>query len=193
MVAAEGPDDLTRLLAAWSGGEKAALDRLIPLVYAELRVQARRQLSRERRNHTLQPTALVHEAFLRLAGQNRAQWQNRRQFFAVAAQTMRRVLVDHARAHAAAKRGQGKTLIALEDAPEPGRQPEVDVDVLALDEALDRLAALDPRQARVVELRYFGGLSAEDTASALEVSLATVNRDWAMARAWLFRALGGVT
>lgn len=189
MVAPEGPDDLTRLLAAWSGGDKGALERLLPLVYEELRAQARRQLSRERRNHTLQPTALVHEAFLRLQGQRSAQWENRRQFFAVAAQVMRRVLVDHARAHAAHKRGSGKTLIALEDAPEPSKQ--LDVDVLALDEALDRLAALDARQARVVELRYFGGLSGEETASALEVSLATVNRDWALARAWLFRALGG--
>ena len=167
----------------------AALDRLLPLIYGELRRQARLQLRHERSGHTLQPTALVHEAFLRLVGQSRAQWQNREQFFAVAAQTMRRVLVDHARAHAAAKRGDGRTLISLDDAPEPAAPP--DVDVLVLDQTLDRLAAIDPRQARVVELRYFAGLSAPETAAALEVSLATVNRDWAMARAWLFRELGG--
>lgn len=189
MAGTDSSSELTELLAAWSGGETAALERLLPIVYAELRAQARRQLLRERRNHTLQPTALVHEAFLRLQGQRRARWENRRQFFAVAAQTMRRVLVDHARSRAAAKRGSGQTLIALDDAPEPSQQPNVDV--LALDQALDGLAALDARQARVVELRYFGGLSAEETALALEVSLATVNRDWALARAWLFRALGG--
>jgi RNA polymerase sigma factor (TIGR02999 family) len=177
--------DITRLLAAWRDGEQGALDRLVPLVYQELREQARRQLGRERKDHTLQSTALVHEAFLRLAGQSRAQWQNREQFFAVAARLMRRVLVDHARARAAAKRGASPTRIALEDAPEPAVQP--DVDVLAL----DRLAAVDERQARVVELRYFGGLSAEEAAKLLEVSPATVARDWAMARAWLFRELSG--
>ena len=181
--------DVTELLVAWRGGEPGALDRLIPLVYQALRNQARAQLGRERAHHTLQPTALVHEAFLRLAGQGRAGWQNREQFFAVAARVMRRVLVDHARARAAAKRGDGCTRIAWDDAPEPSSQP--DVDVLALDEALDRLAALDTRQARVVELRYFGGLSAEETGALLGVSLATVKRDWTMARAWLFRELGG--
>jgi RNA polymerase sigma factor (TIGR02999 family) len=189
MVSPESPEDVTRLLQAWSRGEKAALDRLIPLVYGELRAQARRQLSRERRNHTLQPTALVHEAFVRLAGHDRARWQNRQQFFAVAARAMRRVLVDHARGRAAIKRGEGKTLLALDDVPEPAR--EAGVDVLELDRALERLAEIDPRQAQVVELRYFGGLTAEETAAALDVSLATVNRDWAMARAWLFRRLGG--
>ena len=182
-------DDLTRLLVAWSHGEPGALDRLVPLVYGQLRRQARLQLRHERAGHTLQPTALVHEAFLRLVGQSRAQWQNREQFFAVAARAMRRVLVDHARARAAAKRGDGRTLIALDEAPDPAAPPAVDV--LALDQALDRLAAIDLRQARAVELRYFAGLSAPETAAALEVSLATVNRDWAMARAWLFRELGG--
>ncbi len=189
MMSLADPEDLTQLLLAWSRGDKAALDRLIPIVYDELRAQARRQLSHERRNHTLQPTALVHEAFVRLAGQDRARWQNRQQFFAGAAQAMRRVLVDHARARAAVKRGEGRTLLALEDAPEPAAQAEVDV--IELDQALERLAVIDPRQARVVELRYFGGLTAEEAASALDVSLATVNRDWAMARAWLFRQLGG--
>jgi RNA polymerase sigma factor (TIGR02999 family) len=182
-------DDLTRLLVAWSHGELGALDRLMPLIYGQLRQQARRQLRHERAGHTLQPTALVHEAFLRLVGQSRAQWQNREQFFAVAARAMRRVLVDHARARRAAKRGDGRTLIALDEAPDPAAPPAVDV--LALDQTLDRLAAIDPRQARVVELRYFAGFSASETAAALEVSLATVNRDWAMARAWLFRELGG--
>jgi RNA polymerase sigma factor (TIGR02999 family) len=181
--------DLTRLLVAWRSGDAGALDRLVPLVYGELRRQARLQLRHERAGHTLQPTALVHEAFLRLFGQSRAQWQNREQFFAVAARAMRRALVDHARARAAAKRGDGRTQLALADAPEAAAA--AGVDVLALDEVLDRLAALDPRQARVVELRYFGGLSASETAIALGTSLATVNRDWAMARAWLFRELGG--
>ncbi len=185
---AEDPEPLTGLLRAWSGGDRAALDALVPLVYAELRAQARRHLWKERRNHTLQPTALVHETFLRLQSQRRAHWQNRRQFFAVAAQTMRRVLVDHARARIAAKRGAGRTLVPLEDAPAPARAPGVDV--LALDQALSRLASLDARQAQVVEMRYFGGLSAEETAAALGVSLPTVKRDWALARAWLFRTLG---
>jgi RNA polymerase sigma factor (TIGR02999 family) len=189
MPGAPLPDDLTRLLLAWRDGEPGALDRLAPLVYDELRRQARRQLRGERAGHTLQPTALVHEAFLRLVGQRRAQWQNREQFFAVASRAMRRVLVDHARARMAAKRGDGQTLVVLDEARVPSAPPAVDV--LALDQALDRLAAIDPRQARVVELRYFGGLSAPETATALEVSLATVNRDWAMARAWLFRELGG--
>jgi RNA polymerase sigma factor (TIGR02999 family) len=182
------PDEVTRLLVAWRDGQPGALDRLIPLVYDELRRQARRQLRQERAGHTLQPTALVHEAFLRLVGQS-AQWQNRRHFFAVASQAMRRVLVDHARARDAAKRGDGATRVTLDDAAVEGRPAEVDV--LALDEVLGRLEQLDPRQARVVELRYFGGLSAPEAAEALEVSLATVNRDWAMARAWLFRELGG--
>ena len=189
MPGAPLPDDLTRLLLAWRDGEPGAFDRLVPLVYDELRRQARLQLRRERAGHTLQPTALVHEAFLRLVEQSRAQWQNREQFFAVAGRAMRRVLVDHARARAAVKRGDGRTLVALDEAPEPAAA--AGVDVLVLDQVLDRLAAIDPRQARVVELRYFGGFTAAETATALDVSLATVNRDWAMARAWLFREIGG--
>jgi RNA polymerase sigma factor (TIGR02999 family) len=189
MPGAPLPDDLTRLLLAWRDGEPGAIDRLAPLVYDELRRQARLQLRGERAGHTLQPTALVHEAFLRLVGQSRAQWQNREQFFAVASRAMRRVLVDHARARMAAKRGDGQTFVVLDDARAPSAPPGVDA--LALDQALDRLAGIDPRQARVVELRYFGGLTAPETAAALDVSLATVNRDWAMARAWLFREIGG--
>ena len=189
MPGAALPDDLTGLLLAWRDGEAGAFDRLVPLVYDELRRQARLQLRRERAGHTLQPTALVHEAFLRLVEQSRAQWQNREQFFAVAGRAMRRVLVDHARARAAVKRGDGRTLVALDEAPEPAAA--AGVDVLVLDQVLDRLAAIDPRQARVVELRYFGGFTAAETATALDVSLATVNRDWAMARAWLFREIGG--
>lgn len=189
MPGAPLPDDLTRLLLAWRDGEPGAIDRLAPLVYDELRRQARLQLRGERAGHTLQPTALVHEAFLRLVGQSRAQWQNREQFFAVASRAMRRVLVDHARARMAAKRGDGQTFVVLDEARAASAPPGVDV--LALDQALDRLAAIDLRQARVVELRYFGGLTAPETAAALDVSLATVNRDWAMARAWLFREIGG--
>jgi RNA polymerase sigma factor (TIGR02999 family) len=181
--------EITALLLAWREGQPGALDRLLLLVYDDLRRQARRQLRRERSDHTLQPTALVHEAFLRLGGQGAARWQNRRQFFAVASQAMRRVLVDHARAHGAAKRGDGRTRVSLEEWSAAGAAPQVDV--LALDQALERLERIDPRQARVVELRYFGGLSAPEAAEVLEVSLATVNRDWAMARAWLFRELGG--
>jgi RNA polymerase sigma factor (TIGR02999 family) len=186
--APEAADQVTELLVAWRDGQPGALDRLLPLVYGELRRQARAHLRRERPGHTLQPTALVHEAFLRLVGQRGAQWQNRRQFFAVASQAMRRALVDHARARSAAKRGAGLTRVALADAAQAAAP--LDVDVLALDQALGRLERLDPRQVRVVELRYFGGLSAEEAAAALDVSLATVNRDWAMARAWLFRELG---
>jgi RNA polymerase sigma factor (TIGR02999 family) len=180
--------DVTELLQAWSGGDRAALDRLMPLVYDELKRVAARHLAGERAGHTLQATALVHEAYLKLVDQRSARWQNRAQFFAVAAQLMRRILVDHARAHAAAKRGAGATRVTLSALEETGvDQP--DLDVVALDAALDRLAALDPRQARVVELRYFGGLSLEETASVVEISPATVKRDWAMARAWLYQQL----
>lgn len=180
-------DDITDLLLVWSDGDRRALDRLVPLVYAELRRQARLQLARERGEHTLQPTALVHEAFLRLVDQRSARWRNRAQFFGVAAQLMRRILVDHARARDAAKRGGGTLRISLDDAPETAASPETDV--LLLDDALKRLASLDERQARVVELRYFGGLSVEEAAVVLDVSEITVKRDWAMARAWLYRAL----
>lgn len=185
-------EDITELLLAWSGGDRQAFDRLVPMVYAELRRQARVQLSRERATHTLQPTALVHEAFLRLVDQRSARWRNRAQFFGVAAQLMRRILVDHARARDAAKRGGGAVRIPLDEASEDAATAQIpEVDVLLVDEALERLASLDERQARVVELRYFGGLSVEEAAAVLDVSEITIKRDWAMAKAWLFRELTG--
>jgi len=184
--------DVTALLLAWNEGDSAALERLMPLVYEELHRIAARHLGGERREHTLQATALVHEAYLKLVDQHRARWQNRSQFFAVAARLMRRVLVDHARAQSAEKRGAGAvclTLTAAGDAPSALHQRNIDV--LALDAALDRLAELDARQARVVELRFFGGLDLDETAASLDVSPTTVKRDWKMAKAWLFRELGG--
>lgn len=183
------PPELTRLLKAWSEGDPAAGEELLPLVYDELRRQAARHLRRERSDHTLRPTALVHEAYLRLAGQKRAQWESRGQFFAVAAQVMRRVLVDHARERAAAKRLGGRLRVELEEGLAIELPP--DADVLAVDEALRELAVLDPRRARLVELRFFGGLTGEETAAALGVSEATVTREWRLARAWLFRRLRG--
>jgi RNA polymerase sigma factor (TIGR02999 family) len=179
---------VTDLLRAWAAREEGASEALVPLVYAELRRQARRVLGREGGGHTLQPTALVHEAWLRLDGQHDARWQSRTQFLAVAAQTMRRVLVDHARARRALKRGGGGTLVTLAEAERAAARPD-DVDVLALDDALARLAAMDPRKARLVELRYFAGLSMPEAAAALGISLATVGREWAVARMWLRREL----
>ncbi len=180
-------EGVTELLRAWSEGDRGALDRLVPLVYAELRRRANAQLARERGHHTLQPTALVHEAFLKLVDQRSARWENRAQFFAVSAQLMRRILVDHARARGAAKRGGAVVRVSLDEAGEPSAAAEPDV--LHLHQALERLAELDERQARVVELRYFGGLSIDEAAAVLGVSEITVKRDWAMARAWLFREL----
>lgn len=177
--------EVTRLLRAWSGGDDDARDRLMPLVYQELRRRAAGQLRRERRGHTLRPTDLVHETYLRLCAQNAA-WQNRDQLFAVASRLMRRILVDHARKRAAGKRGGGLRL-TLDEAV--AAAPQQDPDLLDLDAALDELAALDPRQAALVEMRFFGGLDIEQAARALGVSVATANRDWAMARAWLFRRL----
>jgi RNA polymerase sigma factor (TIGR02999 family) len=184
--------DVTALLLAWNQGNRDALEHLMPLVYQELHRIADAHFRRERPEHTLQATALVHEAYLKLVNQRHAHWENRTQFFAVAAQLMRRVLVDHARAQAADKRGGGVTRLSLADAAEPRATDfQTDVDVLALNDALDKLAALDPRQARVVELRFFGGLDLEETASVVETSLTTVKRDWTMAKAWLYRELGG--
>ena len=179
---------VTGLLQAWGGGDPAALDQLVPIVYQELHRQAQRYLQRENPGHTLQTTALVHEAYLRLVDQRQARWQNRAQFFGVAAQLMRRILVDHARRHQAAKRGGSAVQVPLEEGAVAAAESEVDV--VALDDALTRLAVLDPQQARVVELRYFTGLGIEETAEALSISPATVKREWAMARAWLKRELG---
>jgi RNA polymerase sigma factor (TIGR02999 family) len=188
-----GPHAVTELLQAWSAGDRAALDALLPVVYDELRRQARGALAREGVGHTLQPTALVHEAYLRLVGQREAHWEGRTQFFAVAAQLMRRVLVDRARRRRAAKRGGGARHVTLADADAAAAEAggEGGVDVLALDDALTRLAALDPEKARLVELRYFAGMSIPEAAAALGVSPATVGRQWAVARLWLRRELAG--
>jgi RNA polymerase sigma factor (TIGR02999 family) len=184
----ESPPDVTALLLSWSGGERSAADRLIPVVYEELHRQAARAMRREGHEHTLQTTALVHEAYLRLVDQQRVQWRNRAHFFGIAAEVMRRVLVDHARARLAAKRGGGVQRITLGDAL-VGSGDAQDADVLALHEALEKLALLDPDQARLVELRYFAGLTIEESAEAMGVSPATVKREWALARAWLRREL----
>ncbi len=180
---APSPEALTTLLQAWSRGDIAARDQLVPLVYAELRRRAGGYLRAERRGHTLQPTALVHEAYIRLSEQN-AGWKNRAHFFAVASQIMRRILVDHARARSAAKRPAKRMQLTL---VEEGASGPRQLDLVALDEALDQLAAADPRQARMVELRFFGGLTHEEVASVLGVSLATVNREWRLAKAWLYQ------
>jgi RNA polymerase sigma factor (TIGR02999 family) len=179
------PGDVTHLLQDWNGGNRAALDALLPLVYRELRQMARRYMFSENRKHTLQPTALVHEAYLKLIDQNRVTWQNRAQFFGVAAQIIRRLLVDHARARHRLKRGGADLKVTW---TENMNIPEKDgVNLVVLDDALNRLAELDPQQSRLVELRFFGGLSIEETAVALDISPATVKREWATARAWLFR------
>jgi RNA polymerase sigma factor (TIGR02999 family) len=181
--------NITELLVAWSEGDRAALDELMPLVYDELRGLASAYLARERQGHTLQTTALVHEAYVKLVDQRRVEWQNRAHFFGVAAQMMRRILVSHARAHRAKKRGHGALPLSLDEAPEVRAKPKVDL--VALDEALDRLTEIDPRQGRVVELRFFGGLSIEEAGEVLSLSPATVGREWRMAKAWLYKELGG--
>src|SRR5881227_346251 len=182
------PEGVTQLLVNWANGDQAALDRLMPLVYSELRRLASNYLRRERQGHTLQPTALVNEAYLKLIDQKNARWQNRAQFFGVAAQLMRRILVDHAREHQAAKRGgSDQQRLSITSAEQLVKQPELDL--LALHEALEELASLDPQQERIVELRFFGGLSIEETAEVLSIGHATVERDWKMARAWLRRKL----
>jgi RNA polymerase sigma factor (TIGR02999 family) len=183
---AETPTDL---LLAWGRGERDALDRLLPLVSRELRQIAAKYLGRERGGHTLQPTALVNEAYLRLVDLKRIQWQDRAHFFAMAARTMRRVLVDHARARDNVKRGGGVAKLSLAVALEVAREPERRL--VELDEALQRLEAGHPRQAQVVELRFFTGLSVEETAAALQVSVDTVKRDWRFAKLWLLRDLAG--
>lgn len=184
------PGEVTRLLHALSAGDTSALEHLTPLLYGELRDLARRQMRGENANHTLQPTALVHEAFLRLLGQREVSWQNRKHFLSVAAQVMRRVLVDHARRRRAGKRGGGGSGVGLSVAAGAiARSAGDPLDLIALDQALARLAELDSRQARIVELRYFGGLSVEETANVLDLSPATVKRDWQFAKAWLVREL----
>lgn len=180
--------DITRILRLWSEGDRAALDELIPLVYDELRRQAARYLRRERVNHTLQPTALINEAYLKLIDQRGVTWQNRAHFFAIAAQAMRRILVDHARGKHSEKRGGDEEELPLEEALTVATD-ERDTDLIALDEALTRLEKRDKQQARIVELRYFSGLSLEETAEALNISRTTAARDWAMAKGWLHREL----
>ena len=186
------PHEVTKLLVEWSNGDQSALDRLMPLVYDELRRLAASYLRRERPGQTLQATALVHEAYVRLIGEKSHTWQNRNHFLAIAALSMRQILVQRARARKATKRGGDPIRIELDDRLLPpsaaGEQDEVDL--VALDGALEKLAELDPRQAKVVELRYFGGLSVGEAAAALDVSPATVKRDWTLARAWLKRELG---
>jgi RNA polymerase sigma factor (TIGR02999 family) len=180
-------ESVTRLLQDWGKGDQQALEELLPLIYSELRRLAHNFLYRERPGHTLQTTALVHEAYLRLIDQRDARWQNRAHFFALAAQAMRRILIDSARRHAALKRGGPAENLSLDEAASISVEP--DASLLALDEALDALAELDPRQSRIVELRYFGGMTIEETAEVLETSPATIKREWAMARAWLHQSL----
>lgn len=184
----ESSENVTQLLVRWGEGDKAALEQLMPLVYSELRRLARNYLRRERQNHTLQPTALVNEAYLKLIDQKNARWQNRAQFYGVAAQMMRRILVDHARQHQAAKRGgSSRHQVSITGAGELGEKP--DLDLLALHEALKELKTFDPQQERIVELKFFGGLSIEETAEVMGLGHATIERDWKMARAWLRRKL----
>lgn len=180
-------EDVTRLLGQVAEGDTAAAQPLFALVYDELRRMAAGALRHERRDHTLQPTALVHEAYLRLAHEPDARWESRAHFLAVAAQAMRRILVDHARTRNAHKRGRGAIRLTFEEVEPVAASVESDVDLVALDQALERLAALDVRQGRIVELRFFGGLTVEETAAVIGVSARTVKREWQMARAWLKR------
>jgi RNA polymerase sigma factor (TIGR02999 family) len=181
------PEEVSRLLRAWSEGDRAALDQLMPLVYDELRRMARNYMTRQKAGHTLQTTALIHEAYLRLADQKEVRWQSRAHFFAVAATAMRHILVDYARTDQAAKRGGKVHLVSLGEAAEV--TAEKTAELVALNDALDGLAAFDPRKSQVVEMRYFGGLTLEETAEVLKVSPETVARDWRIARTWLLREL----
>lgn len=181
------PPSITQLLLDWSRGDPAALNQLMPLVYDELRQLARSHLRRERPDHTLQATALVHEAYLKLVDQHSVTWQNRAHFFGIASQMMRRILVNHALSRRAAKRGGPVQKLSLDEAV--GFAEPCDVDLIALDEALQELAGLDPRQSRIVELRFFGGLSIEETAEVLNISPATVKREWNTAKLWLRRRM----
>jgi len=188
-VEQKSASEVTQLLQGWREGDGKALDALLPLVYKELRRLAHFQLRNERADHTLQSSALVHEAYLRLVGVNPPRWESRTHFFAIAAQLMRQILVDYARRHRAAKRGGSVCKVSLQDAMVMPRQ--TDIDVIALDDALQTLAKIDERQSRVVELRFFAGLSLEEISSALNIGPATVQRDWTAARAWLYREMSG--
>jgi len=181
------PHEVTELLVAWSEGDRAALDQLTPLVYEELHRLARNHMSRERQGHTLQTSALVNEAYLRLIDQKNVRWQNRAQFFSIASRLMRRILVDHARSHRYAKRGGDIRRVSLDEAAVLAQESAAEL--VALDDALKSLAALDPRKCQVVELRFFGGMSVEESAEVLGVSVVTVMRDWSTAKAWLHRAM----
>ena len=185
-----GTKDISKLLRAWSDGDQGALDGLTPIVYKELRRLAHRYMERERPGHTLQTTALVNEAYMRLVDYKRMQWQDRAHFFAVAGQVMRRILVDHARSHNI-KRGAGVQHVSLEETAVLGG--ERTADLVALDDAMNALARLDQRKVRIIEMRFFGGLSVEEAAEVLKVSPATVRRDWSIAKFWLYRELGGGT
>jgi RNA polymerase sigma factor (TIGR02999 family) len=178
---------VTQLLIAWSNGDQSAFDQLMPLIDEELRRLAHRYMSRERAGHTLQTTALVNEAFLRLVNRKNLRWQNRAHFFGLAAQVMRTILVDHARSHASAKRGGGARNLELDEALVVSQQKAAEV--IALDEALKQLALIDPRQSRIVELRFFGGLTVEEAAEVLHVSPVTIKREWSTAKAWLYHEL----
>jgi RNA polymerase sigma factor (TIGR02999 family) len=179
--------EITQLLAEWTDGNQSALDELYPLVYDELHRLARRYMSRERKDHTLQTTALINEAYVRLVDQKNVHWANRSHFFAISAQIMRRILIDHARRHAYAKRGGGAQQVSLDEAA--AVTSGIGSEMIRLDEALKMLAEMDPRRSQVVELRYFGGLNNEEIAGVLHVSENTVTRDWNMARAWLYQQL----
>ncbi len=182
--------EISSLLVAWSEGDPGALERLTPIVYNELRRLARRYMRREKAGHTLQSTALVHEAYARLVDYKRMEWQSRAHFFAVAAQLMRRILVEHARRHGV-KRGAGFRHVSLDETVVVGGSGAEDPDLIALDDAMNALARLDPRKVQVVEMRYFGGLSVDETAEVLKISTVTVKRDWRAARTWLYRELTG--
>ena len=183
-------DEVTEMLVDWGNGDQTALSKLIPLVYDELRRMAHHYMARESPDHTLQTTALVNDAYLRLTDQKRTSWQNRAQFFGIAAQLMRRILVDHARSHTYAKRGGGTIKVPLDETAVVG--PQRAANILALDEALNQLAVIDARKCQIVELRYFGGFTVEETATLLGVSEVTVMRDWSLAKAWLRREISNV-
>ncbi len=182
-------DEVTQLLLEWGDGDQQAQEKLLPLIYNELHRLAHNFLHHERPGHTLQTTALVHEAYLKLIGQRDVHWQNRAHFFAISAQAMRRILIDSARRHAAVKRGSAGEKLSLDEAAVISVEP--DGTLLALDEALNKLAEIDPQQSRIIELRYFGGLTIEETAKVINLSPATIKREWAMARAWLYEAMTG--